>query len=583
MSELTAYRFDKYKPFFNNPTEKDVDKRVTNDNRITFILDELEKNYNNYLNKNGNPPTEGDRDQLKINLSDKSVIPEAMQSELIEYLKDFVARVSGKKMSTKLYTRFPDKSSDDKVDKFILYILDIIGDTGDDSYTFGDVNRIMQLFTSTIPDAPWIQRLTNELSRLGGHTDSKKTDFLHNTKLGKHIMYQLIKEETKEVSKFLVEGDDGDDENNYYKRDEEGRLYRMKEDGTKEHLEITKDFINKNNEKLKRCEGVGFKETPDGRCSEYLEKCLLGQDIEGCIKFFKKQDYWENAKEEVKAMNPLLALRTLEKFKFHTDTGEDGIIRMCDTATWLKKLPGLDVNGPDIKNIRDNTKLIGYLDMLVSKINKNPSILNKEIDRRNVREPDRFKSTTLYKMGIKPRYPDSQPTSWERCASCITNHQNNIRLKLSSPYATTKLFGLTGGSMLQMLENKLIEEDKMTYGMLKTHFLILVEQLERNGKTLESQDKERIEQLIDDLKQKEIKLNKIMIIFEKYKELLVNHNQKDYNKNINVDHMVEFVKKRQHYFERVFKRQNDIMSIIRTLNDAVQKELQNNSLPLRFN
>jgi uncharacterized LabA/DUF88 family protein len=83
---------------------------------------------------------------------------------------------------------------------------------------------------------------------------------------------------------------------------------------------------------------------------------------------------------------------------------------------------------------------------------------------------------------------------------------------------------------------------------------------------------DKISELIESLKNSEQKLYKASLYTEKYAKLLEIHGQKDNTSILSLDHLKEFVDNRNKYFSRVVKKQNDLMSIIRSIAEAVNKE-----------
>jgi len=65
---------------------------------------------------------------------------------------------------------------------------------------------------------------------------------------------------------------------------------------------------------------------------------------------------------------------------------------------------------------------------------------------------------------------------------------------------------------------------------------------------------------------------KLILMTEKYASLLEVHGQNDPTGTIKIDHLKEFVDQRNHYFQRVAKKQSDLISIIKSISEALNKE-----------
>ena len=125
-------------------------------------------------------------------------------------------------------------------------------------------------------------------------------------------------------------------------------------------------------------------------CDKYMSECLLSgdpKDVQECLNFWKRQDFYTVAKEEINKMHPLIALKTLTKFGFkqvRTTVNGRPLLQVQGREDWIKStlsehtktLTG--ATGEDlVKIITDNSKLLDYLQLLSEYVNGNPAILNK--------------------------------------------------------------------------------------------------------------------------------------------------------------------------------------------------------------
>ncbi len=400
------------------------------------------------------------------------------------------------------------------------------------------------------------------------------------------------------------------DQGKYWRRPD-GSLWSRDKDGK----EFQVDIHSQKFKELKvddKCFGTGFRKdsTPGGKsCGEYLRECLSGTDVTKCVEFLKKEDYWDIVKEEVEEMLPAIALKTLESFEFATinsydESNKTEIRKVIGVTDWLINLSKMIKTGGVLDQaaydaIAKNQKLKGYLELLVKKVNSNPSILNKHItksDEQKRYNPDAFAHSKLASMGLKPRIPVSSLGlgTFERLANTIKEGQDAVRFRLGMPSGIMSpgmssgimghaMFGgiMAGGSaQTDELDSRLSSENKQTWSLFQTHYLALVDQLKNHGKAIAEGDNIRINELLTNLKNSEVKLMQIMLMTEKYKDLLQIHGEKDGTSQLTVDHLKQFVDQRNKYFNRVVKKQNDLTSIIRSIAEAVQKEAPTKTEPL---
>jgi hypothetical protein len=102
----------------------------------------------------------------------------------------------------------------------------------------------------------------------------------------------------------------------------------------------------------------------------------------------------------------------------------------------------------------------------------------------------------------------------------------------------------------------------------------LLERLKRNNKSISAKDNQTIREYINKLKDAEVKLTKTMLYAEKYAKLMEVFDQQDGRSVLSLDHLKKFVDARDGYFKKVRERQISLVSIIRTVAEAVTKEVK---------
>ena len=391
-------------------------------------------------------------------------------------------------------------------------------------------------------------------------------------------------------SSWFTEQDNIPKEYIYYRK-ADGRLY-MKDAQNKEVAVDARSEAVQNLKINDKCVGTGFSNHGGVTCAEYLQSCLEGGDVAQCKDFLAEPNYWNTAEKEVERMLPPIALKTLQAFEFkkeeyNDETARRKLFRIVSYTRWLASLNDMVVAGKINKGEYDkiavNTKLQGYLEMLVKKVNSNPGILNKdyvggETDNTQVYNPTAFVGTRLDKYGIKPNYPvDSvAPSSFERLRLTQEDNKNRVGVTIGLPntFGLSYKVNLSGGAnnSIERNEEYLADATRQLHSVLGKQYLALVARLKARGKEIAEVDAKKIRDLIEELKQKETKMVKLVLMTEKYASLLEVHGQNDPNGVLTIDHLKEFVDQRNQYFQRVAKKQSDIISIIKSIAEAVNKE-----------
>ncbi len=345
-----------------------------------------------------------------------------------------------------------------------------------------------------------------------------------------------------------------------------------------------------------KCLGTGFVENSGvsgETCADYLRDCLSGKDVTQCRKYLDDDKYWDKAVDEVEKMLPGMAVQTLNAFEFPMEqvwdnTASRRLLKYKSTDAWIAGLVALTkgkgsaaITEPDVKKIAGNTKLIGYLEMLVKKVNTNPAILNKDYtgatDAGRINDPDAFKDGRLWKMGVRGHInnPASSVSSVDKLASGIRDSNSRISITLGLPGLTgfaSRFSLMSGGGAVEELEAKVSDQTKHTSHIIGMQLAGLMTRLKQHGKEIEKGDQLKIDTLLKALKESEEKLYRANLYVEKYASLLELHGQKDNTSVLSMGHLKEFVDTRNKYFSRVAKKQNDLLSILRSIAEAANKE-----------
>jgi hypothetical protein len=392
----------------------------------------------------------------------------------------------------------------------------------------------------------------------------------------------------------------------HYFRDTAGRLVTIDPStGKTKYVDLESDAFKALLVRDK-CMGTGFIEDSSAngkKCVDYLRDCLSGKDIQQCKEYLKDDKYWDKIQVEVDQMLPPIAVKTLQSFEFQTTNDYDeqtktSFVKMSTVGEWLRLLNGkIDPN--DYNAISKNAKLLGYLELLVAKVNGNRAILNPSYkdQKPNTNSfrtmshpalngipfaqagiPFAQASRRLRGGGSVESAKPFSVSDIERLAVTIRDNQRAFEL---SGHVNKQAFELTGGAndSIARLESVLDEEPKQTWYMLNVGYQSLVDQLSSVNKKISDEDNNKIRELIEQVKSSEIKLTRMLLITEKYKNLLFTHGETDTTDTLSIDHLKRFVDQRNKYFVKVARKQNDLISIIKAIAESVQKPSSSNQNP----
>ena len=302
-------------------------------------------------------------------------------------------------------------------------------------------------------------------------------------------------------------------------------------------------------------------------CKNYIENCLLGKGVDKCKEFLKNEDYWGALASEVRKMNPEIALLSLRKFGFRSETGEDGIVSVEPVSEWSKNLSS-SLGESDAKAIRKNASLMGYLSALVNIINSSPDILNNRKVDHNV-----VKSTPLGKYGIQVKSTSNNNMS----AASIVRLSNSVQTynnSLGVAWGVIPNLQQGGGfTQVNELENKYKDRPKYISHELKHTYEGFKRRLHSHNKSIDQNDDKHVYKLLNELAETERKLYKTMMFSEKYATLLELYpltNNKS-QEVLSYDKLKKFVDSRNKYFIKTSKRQSNLLNIVAMLAHDVSK------------
>lgn len=333
-----------------------------------------------------------------------------------------------------------------------------------------------------------------------------------------------------------------------------------------------------------QCYGTGTSGNPD-QCNRYFTRCLAGQDIQGCQEFMNSGTFWANAESAVKSMLPDVLLATLTSFGFKpydskTSTGRP--YRAYPSAEeWLSGLSaslGGDKNAIEtVDKVGKNSRLMGYLNMIVAKVNANPGIANPTyVEDGPAYNPNAFAGTLGAKYGIKgkafaPKRNFAKPAPTPTTVSALENTVVNFMGPLGMTYGIQPMsvgLGMMGGGEELDVTNEL-KLPLQVAPQLNEMYENILENLQVGGKDLDAGDQQTIKKMVNELNVLENKLFKSASYVQGYNDLLAVQNG---GSLVNESNLEKFVAKRNDYFNRVNSKYQTIFPIFSKLAEACERE-----------
>ena len=379
------------------------------------------------------------------------------------------------------------------------------------------------------------------------------------------------------------------DEKIYFRKPSDpSKLYRRKNDGTDEVVKGPQDDIPQGN----YCFNLGFISNDLSlNCSTLIRDCMSGKDVAKCNAYMKDTRWYQNAKDSVDNMYPEIAMNMLRSFGFeavNTTQGGQTIKQVQTVGQWIDTLKEKHVpnslSANDVNDITNNQPLNSYLKLLIEKINNNPAILNPTYTGQAPSgNNNSFNGTTLSNYGVKPKASGGPIAGLQSSIYSLQNtalsNRNTILALWGMPFKSGLIFQRGGNyNYYETLSNDNMYPLKLS-SMLRRSLHGFIENLQNNGKDLDKDDQNKINELLGNLETVENKLIKAAIYTDKYRQLVEVFGQLDEenSKILNMDNVEKFVEKRNNYFNRVNTQQDQLISILKALADATGKEISDKS------
>jgi hypothetical protein len=377
--------------------------------------------------------------------------------------------------------------------------------------------------------------------------------------------------------------DDNTSKQKYIRKAADGYLYEVKPDGSLELVEGNSSAVQ-NLKESDKCYGTGLEPSNGKACYEYLEECIKGGDLTQCKTYLQDPNFWQNAPKEVEKMQPIIAYQTLKSFEFGRVSKKINNRKIDRVQTWNEWLDSIKskLAPNELQNIAQNVKLQEYLSLIVKKVNDNPAILNKDyIADKNPAASLMDPSSVLGKMGlnysaVRSDGKDVTNSSVLQLKQALNRSTTNLGMVLGlapSGFGPNSIVLQVGGSSYS--ENYLNDNLTQQHSIILNMYNNLKNRLNKMNKNVDPQSDLTIAKLIEELKLRERKLHKIILMTERYAELLTVHGQQDPSSALTLPHLEKFVEQRNNYFKKVQTKQNNLISIIQAISENVQNLVNN--------
>lgn len=371
----------------------------------------------------------------------------------------------------------------------------------------------------------------------------------------------------------------------FRKHDNPKKLWRVVGDKTIDVSAGTADVSGKAD-----CAVVGLNGN-EGECGRYLLSCLNGTSgsIDACKSFMLRPDFWEVSREEVKNMLPRVAVDTLSKFGFQQVVNSSTKLNEVENVpSWSARLKDVIKDPTELNQILTNTKLMGYLGLLVQKVNGSPAILNEGVvgnpkGDNMVDLANAFKGTYAHAAGVKP-YNDGGANlaqvvlrQSQLALMNLTYTRNlidNRFVVLNGAVLVPGMHLMRGGAVLSIpsVSSQGPTPLKENYPIMKNLVELANKKLADLGRPLNPADANVLASSLEELRKAEDKLFRSLSYVDKYIDLHQIFKVYDTEGVLTVDNLAKFVDANKKYLSRTETRLKSLTDVlIETIENAIAK------------
>jgi hypothetical protein len=288
-------------------------------------------------------------------------------------------------------------------------------------------------------------------------------------------------------------------------------------------------------------------------CHKHIFNCLLNDDatsLEQCVKNLENDSkpFAEIAREEINNIHPVVALRTLQRFGFHThnvfdDEAGTRLKKVECVEHWLENFMKKTFTEAEVQNsIEGNDRLTAYLGMLTEFVNANPGILNKGFSGLTEEGAGAYQPSEFVKeLGIERREEPADGAEGLYSIRRLKVHRGQMGKlighatpfdvtasgRVITPFGTAVSPGVAvttvtkqaGGGDLHELAVKHVQ-NYSSAEFLKTIVDGVVAELNNRNKQLSEKDSQKLKARVSELAKTEDELLKTIKYIEEYNKLM---------------------------------------------------------------
>jgi len=352
-----------------------------------------------------------------------------------------------------------------------------------------------------------------------------------------------------------------------------------REKGNYVELEPLTDYFNDmlGKENLTTCNNTFFTGTNE-ECGQFFSECIRTSDtpeqnpmenFKKCKIWLTKPNFWNSVNDDIKQILPTRLLQILRSFGFDQKKliiNKEKVIVIKSVNEWLSKLKEETEKNPSVltleeyDKIKNNSKLCGYVEKLVNRVNSNLAILNKNYKGGHWN----IKNDTLgipENNGYTKRDNNSIMSGAILALSKYINKVPSVMVQLGG--SNYDKYNKNINDVLQDV-NKCHRGVFCLHGIFKSEFDGYIKKLKSHNKSLDPDSINSINDCIDKLKNAENQLDTAYLYLKKYTDR-ISLGLDEEEETFTIQGLGEIVDKYKERHIKVNKHQNYNMKIIDNL------------------
>lgn len=364
----------------------------------------------------------------------------------------------------------------------------------------------------------------------------------------------------EEIMAELVDTDSGISKGSRYTwRD--GKLFDKKKG-----VDVEADAKTKSHDDA--CFDFGLAKDLGGRadlCLHLIRDCIKGHNVDKCKKLLTTANFWEFDKDEFKNMNIGLAKKLLDAFQFKDTNGvyESSTKWIERISEWKSKY---NLESADIDKVRENINLTSFLDRVVEELNSNTVVSNNP-------GSSTLKDNKLWGWGILPKVHQSG-VSLDEINRLIKSNRARVRSFFINPMGMAPMM-IGGGddsmSSYALRSAQIKKEFRSSFDQLDSMKKQFLQVIEAHDHKIDNEEVNAINRLYKRLSKDTNTFLKYLSYMEKYAVLHSFYAEHDPDKVIDITGMKAFVEKRDSKFNELEKVEDNVMEVLKALQNAVEK------------